>query len=307
MTEELKIRGNGKLLIAGEYFVLDGATSLAVPTKFGQQFDISVIPKGQNKIYWQSVDHKDYPWFKATFSSIDFSIQNTTSSELAQTLSQLFKMADKLRGTIPGGTIFIKSILDFPRDWGLGTSSTLVYAMAQWMEINPFELLKATFGGSGYDIACAKTDSAIFYNIKNNQPLWKVVHFEPSFKNNISFVYLGNKQNSRSGIEAYREKGAPPVSLLKKISQLSKSLIHQDDLSGFISLVEELEKLTGEWIQLKPVKEALFADFDGGIKSLGAWGGDFMMVVSNRGSAYMRAYFLERGLNVYLKYEEMIL
>ena len=31
-----KFYGNGKLLLTGEYFVLDGALSLALPTKFGQ-------------------------------------------------------------------------------------------------------------------------------------------------------------------------------------------------------------------------------------------------------------------------------
>jgi len=34
---------NGKLLLTGEYLVLEGATALAVPTKFGQDLKVEKI------------------------------------------------------------------------------------------------------------------------------------------------------------------------------------------------------------------------------------------------------------------------
>ena len=45
-----KYYSNGKLLITGEYVVLDGAKALALPTKFGQYL---IIEPGKNQqINW---------------------------------------------------------------------------------------------------------------------------------------------------------------------------------------------------------------------------------------------------------------
>ena len=61
---------NGKLLITGEYVVLDGAKALALPTKFGQSLIIE--PSDNNEIYWKSHDHDKSIWFEDTipFSAI---------------------------------------------------------------------------------------------------------------------------------------------------------------------------------------------------------------------------------------------
>ena len=45
---------NGKLLVTGEYVVLDGALALAIPTKFGQT--MKVAPTTGNVIHWKSYD-----------------------------------------------------------------------------------------------------------------------------------------------------------------------------------------------------------------------------------------------------------
>ena len=36
---------NGKLLLTGEYVVLDGAEALAVPTRFGQNLTVKQVKK----------------------------------------------------------------------------------------------------------------------------------------------------------------------------------------------------------------------------------------------------------------------
>jgi len=53
---------NGKLLLTGEYLVLNGAKSLAVPTKFGQ--DLEVTPALGKKIIWKSYDADGSIWFE---------------------------------------------------------------------------------------------------------------------------------------------------------------------------------------------------------------------------------------------------
>ena len=45
---------NGKLLLTGEYLVLDGAKALAVPTIFGQSLSLELIDEA--KIIWSSFD-----------------------------------------------------------------------------------------------------------------------------------------------------------------------------------------------------------------------------------------------------------
>ena len=57
---------NGKLLITGEYVVLDGALSLAIPTKFGQSLIVESID--DQKLVWKSFDEKEEIWFEETFS-----------------------------------------------------------------------------------------------------------------------------------------------------------------------------------------------------------------------------------------------
>jgi mevalonate kinase len=53
---------NGKLLITGEYLVLDGAKAFAF--KFGQSL---IIEEGSNKeIQWVSYDHDGSVWFENT-------------------------------------------------------------------------------------------------------------------------------------------------------------------------------------------------------------------------------------------------
>ena len=60
---------NGKLLITGEYLVLDGAKAFALPTKFGQNL---IIEKGNDQeIKWASFDSDGSIWFEDTFSFND--------------------------------------------------------------------------------------------------------------------------------------------------------------------------------------------------------------------------------------------
>ena len=51
---------NGKLLITGEYFVLDGAISLAVPTTCGQDLIVESIKESQ--LIWESYDPYNLLW-----------------------------------------------------------------------------------------------------------------------------------------------------------------------------------------------------------------------------------------------------
>ncbi|UGS23956.1 GYDIA family GHMP kinase [Flavobacterium channae] len=296
---------NGKLLITGEYVVLDGAKALALPTKFGQKL---VVKEGDNKIIkWTSYDSDGSVWFNdyILFEEVRNKTVRDTNSSVKNTLIEILHQAFIQNPTFLDKNGFeIETFLTFPRLWGLGTSSTLINSIGDWLQIDAFELLQKSFGGSGYDIACAKADSPIIYQLENEQPHYKPIHFNPSFKENIHFVYLNQKQSSKLAIANYMSKHHHVNAIISKINTISYEAIDCKEGKEFAKLMEKHEIIMSDVLELQTVKEKLFPDFKGVIKSLGAWGGDFVMAVSKENP---KDYFIEKGYNIVLSYEEMIL
>ncbi len=195
---------NGKLLITGEYLVLDGAKAFALPTKLGQNL---IVEKGTNQeIKWKSYDANKSIWFEDTISFSDISNERNSESEsvkstLIAILHEAFVLNPDFINLSEGYTITTE--LGFPKSWGLGTSSTLINNIAQWLQIDAFTLLKNSFGGSGYDIACAQNDTPILYHLEQGKPIVEKVVFNPSFTKDIYFVYLNKKQSSKTAITTY--------------------------------------------------------------------------------------------------------
>jgi mevalonate kinase len=297
---------NGKLLITGEYVVLDGAKAFALPTKYGQNL---TIEKGSNKtIYWKSYDYDGTIWFDSSFSfsSIitkeSFDDAENIKNTLIEILHQAYLLNPDFVQNEPG--YLIETQLTFPKAWGLGTSSTLINNIAQWLQIDAFELLKNSFGGSGYDIACAQNNTSITYQLVDNTPVIEKINFYPNFVDNIYFVYLNKKQNSRTAISAYYAKQNNSDKLISKINTITQSVISASESSDFANQLHKHEIAMSFLLEMQTCKEALFPDFPGVIKSLGAWGGDFVMAVSEENPT---SYFNNRGYSTVLPYKEMIL
>lgn len=292
---------NGKLLLTGEYVVLDGATALAMPTKYGQSLEI--ISSEKNGIHWNSLNEKGKVWFEEFFSPIDF-IASHSESKYSQTLSKILQAARKLNPEFLSESegIQVRTKLDFPRNWGLGTSSTLINNIANWAEVNAFELLSKSFGGSGYDIAAAQNNFPILYELEDGKPKIEIENLPWDFKNSIFFIHLNKKQDSKEGIKRYRET---KISLrtIEEISNISKQLIDCNSLSEFETLITLHEHYISEAIKLLTVKEQFFPDYPKTIKSLGAWGGDFVMAT---GTIVDMDYFKRKGFNTVIPFKEMI-
>jgi mevalonate kinase len=297
---------NGKLLITGEYLVLDGAKGFALPTKFGQNL---IIEETEGQIInWKSFDSDGSIWFEDTilFSSIitkeHFEDAKNIKNTLIEILFEAFRMNPDLITKSKGYNI--RTELTFPKFWGLGTSSTLINNIAQWLEIDAFELLKRSFGGSGYDIACAQNCSPILYQLVNEKPIVEKVNFDPDFTDKIYFVYLNKKQNSKAAIASYYGKEGNIQNALETINSITKTVFEAKTLKEFGVALQNHEIELSNILELPTVKEALFPDFDGVIKSLGAWGGDFVMSISKENPT---EYFRERGFEIVIPYSEMIL
>ena len=297
---------NGKLLVTGEYLVLDGAKAFALPTKFGQKLIIEAS-EGQI-IHWESVDSDGSIWFKDTIPFLSivrkerFDDAKNIKNTLIEILHEAYLMNTDFIISSKGYTI--RTELTFPKFWGLGTSSTLINNIAQWLEIDAFELLKRSFGGSGYDIACAQNNSPILYQLINEKPVVNIVNFKPDFSENIFFVYLNKKQNSKSAIASYYGKQGNIQTDLETINSITKRVIEAITLKEFALALQNHEIELSNILELPTVKEALFPDFDGVIKSLGAWGGDFVMCISKENPT---DYFKAKGFETVIPYGEMIL
>ena len=74
-------------------------------------------------------------------------------------------------------------------------------------------------------------------------------------------------------------------------------------LYDFNYLINEHEKIISNKIKKKPVKNLLFNDFEGSIKSLGAWGGDFVLASSENNS---KNYFKRKGFETSFSFDEII-
>lgn len=302
--------GHGKLLLSGEYFVLDGADAIALPTQAGQSLSVKYEQSFEPTLSWRAFDSNGDLWFEADFEFWNFDFVNKDVSDPKSIfLQKLLRQARKqnkhfLREEV---NVHVETKLGFPKDWGLGSSSSLIYNLAQWAYISPFELLFKTSQGSGYDVACAQSNGAILYNLGESGPLWSPVLFDPEFKNNLYFVYLGRKQNTSEAISNYKNKNKPPKELIDEISLTTRKILAANCLENFNSAIIEHENIISAHTGMKKVKDHRFMDFEGEIKSLGAWGGDFILVSTERERKYVREYFLAHGLNVVIPYNKIIL
>lgn len=295
----------GKLLLTGEYVVLDGAKSLAIPTSFGQTLKITSIP--EQVLRWQSVDVNNNIWFQADFI-LDTTSKVVTNStlEVAQRLTQILQVVCDLNDGFKDNFKGILAIteLEFPNNWGLGSSSTLINNLANWAQVDAFKLLKQTFGGSGYDIACAQHRAPILYQLNEGLNISTEVSFKPSFHKELFFVHLNKKQNSRDSIKHYRSVPKDTLrNVLSKISKLTERVLTANSVQEFSDTLNKHETIISQLIKTPTIKEQLFSDYPKTIKSLGGWGGDFVLVVGNPED---KIYFKEKGYHTILSFAEMI-
>lgn len=293
---------NGKLLLSGEYLVLDGALALATPTKKGQS--LTYLGDSISGLHWISYDEKGQVWYK---QHIDYPLKlNADDDPVTQRLKQILVAAQKLNpGFLKDHPGFqVTTHLQFNRDWGLGSSSTLIANIAEWAQIDAYTLLQQSMGGSGYDIACAKAEGAIYYRLMKGRPQVEAVPFQPVFKDQLYFVHLNKKQRSNEAIKHYRNLYKKNEKDISTVSELTQLMAQANSLDDFQKVLKEHEILLSKVLDMEPIQKVYFKDYFGQLKSLGAWGGDFMLATGNEDTP---AYFKKKGYSTILKFEEIVL
>jgi mevalonate kinase len=303
--------GHGKLLLSGEYFVLDGAKSIALPTKLGQKMHVKYRPSHNPKLYWKSYDVDNQCWLETSFELWRFGClgKNKDAVEILK-LQEILVQARKqnIHFLRDDNDIYVETVLEFPITWGLGSSSTLVYNVAQWAYVSPFELQAKTFKGSGYDIACAQSMGPISYQVQSRGPHWETLNFAPPFKDKIYFVYLNEKQDTRAGIKKYNEtEGLNKDKIIKDLNSITEKMLDAVDLKDFENQIFAHENIISKALNLKRVFDTHFSDYWGAVKSLGAWGGDFVLVTSDKTEEETFDYFKKRGHETIFTFDDLIL
>ena len=300
---------HGKLLLIGEYFVLDGATALAVPTRQGQRFTVTrpadVAP---TDLRWIMHDHNGTETNHLIIPRDAWQDTPTSDDPVRDRLLQLLREAETLRpgctNDLPGSQVLCE--LEFPADWGLGSSSTLVSFLAEHLQVNPYALLEATFGGSGYDLACADAEGPLLYQRSGTEPKITEWDWSPEWLATTCFVHRNRKQNSRKALEIYQTADIDEETLWEA-NQDARLFLQSAHLRAAARVATGYERLVADVLGLTPVREELFADFDGEVKSLGAWGGDFVWALTEQPVEKTRAYFNERGYQTVIPYNDMVL
>jgi mevalonate kinase len=297
----MKYFSHGKLLLSGEYMVLRGAEALAIPCSKGQS--LKFTPNDSKILDWESWDHKNQLWFSASLNRSQFDILKTSDVKIADRLVQVLKAIRIQKNDFLGETGGkVDTQLEFDRNWGLGTSSTLISNLAQWSKTDPYSLLQNSFGGSGYDIACATSKYPLIYKKDIAVPHIENCKIDPPFKSHLYFIYLNQKKNSREAINQFKKENINPHQIAQA-SALTRAMIKAKTLKAFEEILSEHEYFIGQILGIRPVKEKLFPDFQGAIKSLGAWGGDFVLAT---GDSNTPNYFKQKGFPVAIPYSQMI-
>jgi mevalonate kinase len=303
LNEKKKFKAHGKFLITGEYAVLNNVPALAMPLKLNQYLEIS--DRDDQVITWKSYNNDGDLWYQLVTNVPDlYSDSINCSNAITLKLSQILNTALQLtlNNSIKGFDAVMT--LDFDRHSGMGTSSTLISLISQWLGCNPYQLQFKCFGGSGYDVACARANKSLVYTYNNAAPIVEEVTFDPVIKEYIFFVYLNRKQDSRDSIAQFNQDTLSD-NLRKELTDMPQCFISaSNDVSEFNKVIDRHEEIISSLIGLKPIKKQLFGDYEGSIKSLGGWGGDYVMAT---GGIDARDYFKHKGYHQILEWDEVAL
>lgn len=298
-----KIYSSGKLILMGEYAVLHGIDALCIPLKAGQEMLVQDSP--DNHIHWS--------WKYKDRYLADFVLHNQTLEVLACKhgdpswvirLINLVRETSAVFLTDKGRKIAFNNF--FPPEWGLGSSSATISSLCRYAGVDAFAVNERLTGGSGADIAAATATEWFIYRKSNPTPAAWPLPFSYSLADNTWFIYSGNKQATAAHLAEVRSaENTFNMSLLPHVNWLVYKFATASALPEISKIIQDHESLIGQLIGKSPVGLD-FPDFPGKIKSLGAWGGDFLMAVSQQDDDFVRDYFTGRGYKDVFSWEDFI-
>jgi len=298
---------SGKILLSSEYLVLHGAKALAHPLKKGQRL-ILEEKKEAGILHWIAT-YNEKSWFEAKFSLPKLETLSGTDKNKSEYLAVILKKLVEMR---PGFMDQLKAFdvhteLEFDPGFGFGSSSTLTSLLAQWAGVDPMQFHFAISSGSGYDVACADSGSPILYQVLNEMPVVEHVDFMPPFVDKLWLVYLGEKQETADSVKKFLDEYEPRDRHIQQASHLTFRMMKAGTLEEFGEIILAHESLISGLIGLPPIGETRFADLNGYVKSLGAWGGDFALMATDMNAQELEAYLDAKNITTMFPFTELVI
>lgn len=271
----LNYRANGKLLLTSEYAITQGAKGLAIPTTKGQSLRVD-SQNIDDAIIWESLAYDGTTWFSARLMPGTLEVIESTDADIAARLVENLQVVLKNTNLLKEPKRFTTQ-LEFPNEWGLGSSSTFTSLLAQCAGVNALQNFRTVHGGSGYDLACATADGPILYQLQDEEGIVRPATIDFDFTDDLGFVYLGNKQLTSESLNLVQRK---PFSLaqIETFNALTNAFLNASNVDDLERVIQEHESILSEHLGLPKVKEKHFSSYPGAAKSLGGWGGDFALV-----------------------------
>ena len=323
-------------MISGEYLVLSGARALAMPVSYRQTLTVAQRPASQPALDWRT-QVKGNSWLQTRFSLPDLESvtqpgegtqeadwaqredgsqqryappqqENRSRKESVRFVRNVLRAARELNPDFLAGQYHWEAVSDigFDREWGLGSSSSLISNIAWWASADPYALFFKVSNGSGYDIACARSSRPVLYQYQgtNTPPHVETTSFNPVFGGQLVFVYSGRKQSSEKSLRTF-DPGIVRPEDIRDISALSQKMAVTQNLAAFMEAMDHHERITAQYLHRTPLQADFFPDFPGSVKSLGAWGGDFFMAAADRPREEIVSYFHHKGFHTVIPFAEM--
>lgn len=304
MDNEINFFAHGKLMLLGEFFVLRGASCISAPSKYGQSLKVQSNDQ-MDTLKWRA-EIENRLWFSAEFDLKEFEVISASNRFLAESFARLARVIRELNSRFLEFGADVVTNLNFPQSWGLGSSSTIIKLLADWANVNPFDIHFATSNGSGYDVASAIANRPIVYQCVNENPKFYEIELPEVVKQCCYFIYLGKKQNSQKSVKLFLQRGTQELPV-DRMNVLASEFVGSTSVDHVCAIMREHDEILSPILDLKRVKEIAFSDFEGEVKSLGAWGGDFVMACTDKDVEYVRSYFKGKGLDTVLTYKELLL
>ena len=301
-----ELQARGKLLISAEYMVLHGSLALVLPLK-KKQILKKIRSENRNSFTWTAYRETDL-WFRAEFRPSTLEVVTASNAEMAERLRMLLRTCVELNPSFHRELLIwdVETRLDFSPEWGFGSSSTLTALMAEWAGVNALDLHFMISEGSGYDVACAVADRAIVYSLQDKEPRYEPVLFQPPFADQLYFVWLGSKQPTALHLREMAGRLNPGKELIRSFSMLTRGMLGSKELDDFRNYMEEHEAKLSELTGLERVSLTRFPGLQGSVKSLGAWGGDFVMIASDQQTDALYNYLDKLGFSCRFRFKELI-
>lgn len=269
-------------MLCGEYAVLCGALAIAFPTKFRQCMEVEYRP-GTGLIHWQSYDFEGFQWLRCSFHPDDDCSVHALKNVLQPIQAMLCCVRRHRPELMPADQdITFRVKASFRKEWGLGSSSALIANMARWSGVDPWELMQLSFPGSGYDVAVAFHGKALTYRLAENERQIKFLEFVPAWLGDFRVVFTGKKVNSRDSVNENKSMFHKLEPFVAELDRIARGLLTAESCDEACVLLRNYESILADTLEMEPGAR-LFPSYSGTIKSLGAWGGDAILVEYRQG------------------------